>query len=215
MSPPTVFGAPYSVYVRAVRLALEEKGVPYRLEEIDVFAPGGAPRAYLRRHPFGRIPAFEHDGVRLYESRAIELYVDDAFAGPPLMPPTPRGRARVHQVVGILDSYAYRTLVWDLYVERVERPRHGAIGDEAKIAAAVPRARTCLAALAALMGDAPYLVGAAVTLADLHATPMFACFAQAREGAALLAEVPRLNRWRDVMAARPSFAATAAAPDGA
>jgi glutathione S-transferase len=26
---PVVFGAPYSVYVRTVRLALEEKGVPY------------------------------------------------------------------------------------------------------------------------------------------------------------------------------------------
>ena len=28
----TLFGAAYSVYVRIARLALEEKGVPYRLE---------------------------------------------------------------------------------------------------------------------------------------------------------------------------------------
>ena len=40
MTEPIVFGAAYSVYVRAVRLALVEKGVPYRLEEIDIFAEG-------------------------------------------------------------------------------------------------------------------------------------------------------------------------------
>ncbi len=68
MTEPIVFGAPYSVYLRAVRLALEEKGVPYRLEEIDIFADGGPPKDYLARHPFGRIPAFEHDGFRLYET---------------------------------------------------------------------------------------------------------------------------------------------------
>ena len=41
----TVYGAPYSVYVRIVRLALEEKGVAYRLEEVDIFADGGPPDA--------------------------------------------------------------------------------------------------------------------------------------------------------------------------
>ncbi|RAV24557.1 glutathione S-transferase family protein, partial [Staphylococcus warneri] len=33
-----LYGAAYSVYVRAVRLALEEKGLAYRLEEIDIFS---------------------------------------------------------------------------------------------------------------------------------------------------------------------------------
>jgi len=210
MTPPTVFGAAYSVYVRAVRLTLEEKGVPYRLEEVDVFAPDGPPPDYLQRHPFGRIPAFEHDGFRLYESRAIELYIDEAFPGPPLMPVSPLARARAHQIVGVLDSYAYRTWVWDIYVERIERPQDGAASDESRIAAAVPRARTCLAALAVLMGEAPYLAGAGITLADLHAVPMVACFAQAPEGAALLAEVPKLTRWWKRMAARPSFTASQA-----
>ena len=42
---PVVYGAPYSVYVRAVRLTLTEKGV------VDVFAPDGPPPEYLARHP--------------------------------------------------------------------------------------------------------------------------------------------------------------------
>lgn len=37
---PVVFGAPYSVYVRAVRRALEEKGVAYDLVPVDIFAAG-------------------------------------------------------------------------------------------------------------------------------------------------------------------------------
>lgn len=94
MSDPVVYGAAYSVCVRAVRMALAEKGVRYRLEEVDVFGPGGPPAEHRARHPFGRIPAFEHDGCRLYETGAITRYVDEAFAGPPLHPDGPRRVAR-------------------------------------------------------------------------------------------------------------------------
>jgi glutathione S-transferase len=76
---PIIFGAPYSVYVRAVRLALEEKGAHYELIPVDIFAPGGPPPERMTRHPFGKIPAFEHAGFRLYEAGAITRYVDGAF----------------------------------------------------------------------------------------------------------------------------------------
>ncbi len=208
MAEPIVFGARYSVYVRAVRLALEEKGVAYRLEEVDIFAADGPPRGYLERHPFGRIPAFEHDGFRLYETNAISLYVEEAFDGPPLMPEAPRARARVHQILGILDNYAYRTLVWDVYVERVLVPQEGGTPDEAKIAAALDRARTCLTALADLKGAAPWLAGTRIGLADLRAFPILAVFRRAPEGARLLAGYPELARWLETMAERPSAIAT-------
>jgi len=209
---PVVFGAAYSVYVRAVRLALAEKGVPYRLEEVDIFADGGPPPGYLERHPFARIPAFEHDGFRLYEATAISLYIDGAFEGPPLMPggarAEVRARARVHQLLGILDNYAYRTLVWDVFVERVSVPQEGGTPDEAKIAAALERARICLAAVESLMGAGPWLAGARVSLADLRAYPMFELFRKAPEGARLLAGYPGLARWFEAMAARASAMAT-------
>ncbi len=166
MSGVTVFGAAYSVYVRAVRLALEEKGVPYRLEEIDIFAEGGPPEDYLQRHPFARIPAFEHDGFRLFESTAISRYVDEAFDGPPLMPEGAQARARVNQITGLLDSYAYRAMVWDVYVERVDVPNEGGVSDEEKIAAGLKTAGICLTALEVIMGQGDYLAGPAVTLAD-------------------------------------------------
>jgi glutathione S-transferase len=208
MSEPTLFGAPYSVYVRIARLALEEKRVPYRLVEIDIFADGGPPADYLRRHPFARIPAFEHDGFQLYEAGAISRYVDEAFAGPPLQPSEPKARARMNQIIGILDSYAYRTLVWDIFVERVRAPANDRTPDEAKIAAALPQARTCLKALEDLMDAHPWLAGPALTLADLHAAPMFAYLRLADEGAKLMAAHPGIQRWWQAMAARPSMTAT-------
>jgi glutathione S-transferase len=85
---------------------------------------GGSRPEHRARHPFGKIPAFEHDGFRLYEAGAITRYVDEALPGPRLQP---RGRARMNQIVSTLDSYAYGTLVWDIYVERVFRP--GALGE--------------------------------------------------------------------------------------
>jgi glutathione S-transferase len=39
MTHPAIvlFGAPYSVYTRIVRLVLAEKGVPHALAEVDIF----------------------------------------------------------------------------------------------------------------------------------------------------------------------------------
>jgi glutathione S-transferase len=209
LSEPILFGAPYSVYVRSVRLALAEKGVPYRLVEVDVFAPGGPPAEYLaQRHPFGRIPAFEHDGFRLYETGAIARYVDEAFVGPRLQPSDPRDRARMNQIISVLDNYAYRTLVWDIFVERVRAPAQGRQSDEARIAAALPKAQSCLAALTDLMGENSFLAGHHLTLADLHAAPMLIYFRMAVEGAALLGEAPALAAWLGRMEWRDSHHAT-------
>jgi hypothetical protein len=61
----------------------------------------------------------------------------------------------MNQIISILDSYAYRTLVWDIYVERVSRPASGAAPDEQRIAASLPRAENCLAAISGLMDEGP------------------------------------------------------------
>jgi glutathione S-transferase len=210
---PVVFGAPsYSVYVRAVRLALEEKGVHYELVPIDIFTSEGAPAEHTARHPFGKIPAFEHAGFRLYEAGAITRYVDEAFPGPRLQPQDPCGRARMNQIISILDSYAYRTLVWDIYVERVSRPARGGAADEQKIAGALPRAEVCLSALSDLIGESPWLAGRSISLADLHAAPMFALFRLAPEGARLLCRQDRLVRWWDRVSVRLSFTKTQVPP---
>ncbi|MDP6564935.1 MAG: glutathione S-transferase family protein [Alphaproteobacteria bacterium] len=205
----TLFGSNYSVYVRIVQLTLKEKGVPYRFVEVDVFGTDGPPADYLERHPFGRIPAFEYDGFRLFETAAITRYIDDAFNGPALMPQDSKKRARVDQITGLLDSYAYRAMVWDVFVERVDVPQEGGASDEEKIVAGLRTAETCLSTLGDLMGEDDYLVGSNITLADLHAAPMFAYFRKTPEGANLLARHPAIVRWWERLSRRPSIQALA------
>jgi glutathione S-transferase len=203
-----VYGADYSVYVRIVRLALHEKGVDYELVPIDAFARGGPGPDYLKRQPFGRVPAFEHDGFRLYETGAIARYVDEAFDGPKLQPTDAKARARMNQIVSIADAYVYRTLVWDVFVERVNRPLRGELPNESRIQAALDRAETCFSAITALKENSAFMVGEQVTLADLWLAAMFDYFLRTDEGRTLMAGYPALGLWWSHISVRQSVAAT-------
>lgn len=204
MGKPIVYGADYSVYVRIVRLVLAEKGVDYELVPVDVFAAGGVPAWYFEHHPFGRIPAFEHDGFRLFETSAIARYVDEAFDGPVLQPKDPRARATMNQIIGMLDAYAYRSMVWDVAVERLEKQAP----DEALIAGGLSQASKTLEALSSLKAPGPWLLGDQLTLADLHAAPIIAYFVKVPDGLKLLAEFPEIQAWWNRITARPGFART-------
>ena len=204
MPVPTLYGADYSVYVRIARMTLEEKGVGYELVPLDIFAADGIPAWYLEHHPFGRIPAFEHDGFRLFETNAITRYVDEAFDGPALQPADARGRARMGQIIGMLDAYGYRAMVWDVAVERLEK----AEPDESLIAGGLGQAETVLKVLTSLRAQGPWMLGEQLTLADLHAAPIVAYFVKVAEGRDLLARFAGIRDWYTRVAARPSFART-------
>ena len=192
---PIVYGAAYSGYVQAVRLTLWAKTVPYDLVEVDVFAPGGPPVEHLARHPFGRIPAFEHGDYRMHETAPICRYIDEAFEGPKLQPSTPSSRATMGQAVSIMDNYAYRSMVWGLYVERVAGPRRGRPSDLGKIEAGRQQSKICLSALERLAPMADWLAGGDMTLADLHAAPMFALFMMTPDARELMEPNVRLAGW--------------------
>ena len=191
----TVFGARYSVYVRAVLMALEAKGVPYELEPVDIFAQDETVKAYRKLHPFGRIPTFRHGAFTLYETSAINRYIDEAFTGPPLQPATAQARACMVQIMSVTDNYGYRPLVWDIYVERVSNPREGKPVNEALIAAALPKARSYVQVLSDLIGGKLFLADETPTLADFHAAPVFGYFLEAPEGLRIMEDYPSLMDW--------------------
>ncbi|MBZ9659442.1 glutathione S-transferase family protein [Mesorhizobium sp. ESP-6-4] len=204
MAKPILYGADYSVYVRIARMTLEEKGVGYELVPLDIFAAEGIPAWYLEHHPFGRIPAFEHDGFRLFETGAITRYVDEAFDGPALQPVDARGRARMVQISGMLDAYGYRAMVWDVAVERLEKTQP----DEQLIASGLSQAETVLKVLTSLKAKGPWLLGEQLTLADLHAAPIVAYFVKVAEGRDLMARFADMRDWYARIAGRPSFMRT-------
>jgi glutathione S-transferase len=204
----TLYGLPRSVYTRIARLTLEEKAVPYRIEEVDIFGPGGVPAAHTKRHPFGRIPVLCHGELSIYETAAICRYVDEAFPGPSLQPPTPSERARMAQVIGLLDSYAYRPMVWGVFVQRVRLPMTGGSTDESLVAKSLKESRIALEALAALVGDSPFLAGNTLSLADLHAYPILRYFSLAPEGQTAIGEHRAVAEWLARLGTRASVQRT-------
>ena len=114
MSKPIIYGPSYSAYVRMTRLALEEKGATYELSPVDLIGGAHKQPDFLARNPFGKLPAFRHDGLNLYETSAITRYIDRTLPGPALQPSGARSMARVDQVMSIVDSFAYASMIGQL-----------------------------------------------------------------------------------------------------
>jgi glutathione S-transferase len=206
MARPIVYGPAGSTYVWSTRLALAEKGVAHELVEIEFGAHREEP--HLSRHPFAKVPAFEHDGFALYETQAILRYIDEGFPSSPLQPTELHKFARMNQIIGIVDSYVYPSIVAAIVFNRVLAPRFGLPVDEAAVAAAMPRARLCLSEISRLMDDQPYLAGERISLADLMLVPILHYVDRVPEGTALLGEHPALRAWMARIAERQSFQVT-------
>lgn len=200
-------GYHYSVYVRIARVALAEKGVAYERVEVNPFATD-VPAAYLAMHPFRRVPVLVHDGFVLYETGAITRYVDETFPGPRLQPEAPRERARMTQIISIVDAYAYWPMVRQVFSHSVFRPRVGEPVDLSEIGRGLESSARALGALEALAAAGGFLIGNHLSLADLHLAPMMAYFVTAPQGRQLLPKFPRLSAWWQAMQQRQSLAAT-------
>ncbi len=206
MARPIIYGWAGSTYVWSARLALAEKGVAHDL--VDVPRGGQREQPHLSRHPFAKVPAFEHDGFELYETGAIVRYIDEAFSTAPLQPIDLHQFARMNQIIGIVDAYAWSAIAARIVFARLVAPRVGLPVDEADIAAALPRAKLCVSEIDRLAGDNEFLAGERVSLADLMAIPILYYFSKVPEGAGPLAEHPRLQAWLRRMEARQSFQVT-------
>jgi glutathione S-transferase len=108
------------------------------------------------------------------------------------------------QIIGLLDAYTYRPMVWGVFVQRVSLPLRGDTADEGVVEAALEQVATALDALVSLQGPDQFLVGEALTLADLHAYPMLKYLSLTPEGAAALAARRRLQDWLLRIDQRPS-----------
>ena len=112
MADITLWGFDGSTHVRTVKMLLAEKHVS-NFKQIPLNVLKGEPKTsdHLARHPFGKVPVLDHDGVRILETSAIVRYLNDVLPGPSLIPPTPQDRARMDMVIGTVDSYGYAALL--------------------------------------------------------------------------------------------------------
>lgn len=209
MSDPVIHGPAYSTYVRSARLACMEKGSGHDLREVDIFAGENQTPDYLKHHPYGKVPAFEHDGFELYETDAILRYLDLALEGPALKPGDAMGQGRMTQIMRVVDNYAYGPLVGKIVVQRLVMPKLGETPDEQAIAEAVTDGRKALGELERLIGDDGYAVGGKLSLADLHLVPVLDYLAMTEpEGRDLLNGAHKVRKLYDNLAARESVRRT-------
>ena len=206
MAAPKLFGPAFSTFVRTCRIALIEKGVDYVHEDFNFLE--GWPDGYERRHPFRKVPAFEHGDVSLYETAAITRYVDEAFDGPALQPATAALRARMTQVQCIVDSYVYGPVIGTIVIQRAVVPMQGGSPDEDAIRAAVPAATLGLGVLDDMLSGSEHLAGDTFSLADAHLVPVMGYFTQMPEADAVLGPLGNLTAWWQRAAARGSVEGT-------
>jgi len=100
-------------YVRdlRVRWALEEAGLPYRVESTPFRDRN---EEHFAHQPFGQVPWLTDGDISIFESGAILLHIGEK--APALMPPDPRGRAEVEKwVFAALNSVEAASQPWSLF----------------------------------------------------------------------------------------------------
>jgi len=185
-----IYGFPVSTWTRTACMTCIEKGIDYELSPI---AYGSAEHAAL--HPFTRIPILAIGELTVFESLAINLYLDEAFPGPSLQPEGDLDRVRMRTWMGLCGDYIFRDIVRAI-------PR-----DRAPAETELTGARTALERAEALVGEGPFLVGPSLTLADLYLAPQVANCREKQP--ALLEGLPALEAWAERIGERQSFRATA------
>lgn len=106
-----------SPYVFSSFVALQEKGVPFDVEEVALVRGEHFLPEYRDAAITARVPSLEHRGFRLGESSAIAEYLEEAYPAPlypRLLPANVQERARARELMAWLRS--------DLAALRDERP---------------------------------------------------------------------------------------------
>lgn len=94
-------GFAVSNYYNKVKLALLEKGIAF--EEVLNWAKKD--ESTLAMSPLGKVPFCEIEGVALAESQPIVEYLEDAYPQPALLPADPVARAKVRELIAVLELY--------------------------------------------------------------------------------------------------------------
>ncbi len=173
MSKMTLWGFDGSTYVRTIKMLLAEKGAT-DFEQMQVNVLAGEPRKaeHLARHPFGKVPVLDHNGMRILETSAIARYLNDVLPGKSLVPASPQDRARMDMVMGILDSYGYGALVGGVAAYHLFPDFVGG-KNEAMLKAGIDNGRKVIEFAMKTKGDSTFVAGE-LSLADLYLAPVLA-----------------------------------------
>ncbi|MGH8687116.1 MAG: glutathione S-transferase family protein [Burkholderiales bacterium] len=187
---------------RAFRVAwlCKESNIPYEHHNVTINVEGATAKApwYAALNPNLRVPTIDDDGVVMWESAAINLYLAEKYHSP-LWPKDTAGKARMLQ--------------WAFYIANdVETPmitlmrhRHLLPPEKRDAKAADEAEKQLLPKMQVLedaLGKAPFFSGAAWGMADcMVATVTYTMWINKFE---LLGKFPKFKTWLDASVERPA-----------
>jgi len=163
----TLFEHPLSPYAQKVKLALYEKGIPFEARTPNLF--GETEPEFVESSPRLEVPSLIDGDCTVFDSTIILEYIEDRWPEPPLLPASPRDRARVRMIEEICDTY-YEAINWGLAEIQVFGRAQGDLA-----AQMTARAGTQTAGLQRWLerelGDRPFFNGDAFGWGDLCVYP--------------------------------------------
>lgn len=199
----TVWGQSASRAVRALWM-VEELGVEYRHEPI-LFKEAGQNETLRAINPYGRVPAIDDNGVAVFESMAINLYLARRYPGP-LAPADPAEEAAALQWSFFVMTEIEKTLLNAL---AYRRGLFGLERDDAKADRLGASLAGPFAALDKALSDRAYLLGDRFTVADLNVASVLLW---ARQGKVALTDYAALDAWLTRCLERPALHKAQAMP---
>ena len=103
--PVKLYDHPLSPYAQKVKIALNEKAVPYETELPTALGSGSTAGSFAERSPRGEVPLLLHGHVSVFDSTIILEYIEDVWPTPPLLPASPADRARVRMLEEAMDTH--------------------------------------------------------------------------------------------------------------
>jgi len=203
-----VYGSTISPFVRKVRVVLAEKGLEYKIDPVNPFAP---PPEFLAISPLKRIPAFRDTDLpepnHLSDSSVICDYLEHKFPTPALYPSDPYQRARALWYEEYADSILAQTVGGGLFFERVvKRIMKGQPDESVCQTTLTQKLPPLFDYLEKEIGDKQFFAGGAFSIADIAVATMIVNFEHAGE-AIDAARWPKLAAFTKRVHERPSFKA--------
>ena len=210
MSKMKLWGFDGSTYVRTVKMVLAEKQY-IDFEQVQVNVLAGEPKSaeHLARHPFGKVPVLDHDGMRILETSAIARYLNDILPGESLVPSTPKDRARMDMVIGVIDSYGYGALVGGIAAYHLFPDFVGGKNDSMR-SAGLENGKKAVELAMRTRGASPFIAGD-LSLADLYLAPISSYLSLTPDMPDLLKVEGFANWWASIQTLK-SFTQTQPAP---
>ncbi len=179
-----------------VSIALEELGLPYTLQVLDLAKGEQKTPAFLAINPNGRIPAIvdhEAGGFAVFESGAILIYLAEKTGL--LMPSDVQGRSRVlqwlmFQMGGVGPMMGQANVFFRYFPEKIQPAIDRYQGESKRL----------LAVLDGQLKDHEYLAGD-YSIADIA---NWAWVRTHRWSGVDVSDLPHLRRWMDAIRQRPA-----------